>query len=145
MVPRGKPALSFYPLVTAPRPLDIVWCCFPTAEAPKSPGPKPRPALVRAFALNKDKTRALIEVTYGTTKLKDRPFDLHVQNSERIDHCGLERATRFDLDRTLFLPWCAEYFRPAAGRTQVILGHLDKSSKMQLEALKVARRIHPKR
>jgi hypothetical protein len=98
--------------------------------------------LVRSLALNKAQTKAIVEVTYGTSKLKTlvRPLDLHIQNLSSIEECGLERATRFDLDRVLWLPWAEEYFTPAPGYSNVILGHLDPKSSMQLEALKVARR-----
>jgi hypothetical protein len=142
MAPRGNAGLTFYPLVTIPKPLDIVWCRFPQAEKPKVPGPKSRPGLVRSLALNKNQTKAVIEVTYGTSKLKglDRRLDLHIQNLSCIEACGLERATRFDLDRTIWMPWAEEYFAPPPGYSRTIIGSLDPNSMMQLEALKVARR-----
>lgn len=142
MAQRGNAGLTFYPLVTIPKPLDIVWCRFPEAENPNKPGPKSRPGLVRSLALNKDQTKAIVEVTYGTTKLKsiNRALDLHIQNLSCIEACGLERATRFDLDRIIWMPWTKEYFEPAPGYTRAIIGHLDPNSLMQLEALKVARR-----
>lgn len=138
----GKAGLKFYPLVTIPKPLDIVWCRFPQVEKPNVPGPKSRPGLVRSLALNKSQTRAIVEVTYGTSKLKglDRQLDLHIQNLSCIEACGLERATRFDLDRVIWVPWAEEYFAPPPGYSRTIIGSLDPNSMMQLEALKVARR-----
>ena len=58
MAQPGKQDWTYYPLVTLPRPLDIVWCRFPKDEKPSRPGPKPRPALVRSFELSKDHTGA---------------------------------------------------------------------------------------
>ncbi len=147
MAPLGSGSLTFHPLVTAPKPLDIVWCRFPVTGAPSKPGPKSRPGLVRALKLNKDQTKALIEVTYGTTKLKGdaRPLDLHIQNFRCIEACGLERATRFDLDLVVWMPWTKEYFEPAPGYSKTIIGHLDDDARMQLAALSVARRIRSDR
>lgn len=121
--------------------MDIVWCRFPEREAPGVPGPKSRPALVRAVALNDEETKGVVNVTFGTGRLKaNRALDLQIQNFRSIEECGLEKATRFDLDRTIWLPWTVEFFGPAPGYTQTILGRLDPQSCMQLEALKVARR-----
>lgn len=147
MAQPGKAGPSYLSLAHLPRPLDIVGCRFPLVEEPAKPGPKARPGLVRSIALNADQTRAAIEITYGTTKLKgkDRPFDLHIQNFACIEACGLQRATRFDLDRTIWLPWIAEFFAPMEGYKDIRVGSLDDRAQAQLEALKVARRIHTKR
>lgn len=85
-----------------------------------------------------------VEIAFGTTRLKplERPFDLQIQNSEALDHCGLPCATRFDLDRTIWLPWASEFFTPREGYTSPVSGSLSEMGQMQLEALKVARRIH---
>lgn len=141
---RGKPRYSFLSVSSLPEPLNIVWCWFPLAEAPKRPGPKHRPALVRSIKLSPDRTMAAVEVTFGTTKIRllDRPFDLHIQNSAALDHAGLPSVTRFDLGRTIWLPWASEYFTPRSGYSSPVSGTLDEMTMMQLEALKVARRIH---
>lgn len=141
MAQPGKARLTYYPLTEIPASLDIVWCLFPLEEAPKQPGPEPRPALVRAIAFDKGHTRALVEVTYGTSRIKEnRTLDLQIQNFKALEECRLEKATRFDLDRTIWLPWAVEFFRPPDRYEAVILGRLDQQSCMQLEALKVARR-----
>jgi len=141
MAQPGKAGLSYYPLSTLPASLDIVWCLFPIDEAPNTPGPYPRPSLVRAVALNRDQTKAIVNITYGTSRIKEnRTLDLQIQNCRSLDECGLEKATRFDLDKTIWLPWAKEFFRPPARYSGPILGHLDPQSCMQLEALKVARR-----
>ena len=143
MAQPGKKGWSYYPLVTLPRSLDIVWCRFPTAEMPSKPGPYPRPALVRSVFLNPDHTKAMVEVTYGTsnTKSDERPFDLILANAAEMAMMGLPQATRFDLDRTLRLPWAREFFEPRRDRPTPVIGHLTHSAIAQLEALKVARRF----
>ena len=139
----GKAGWTYYPLLTLPRPLDIVWCRFPAVEMPSRPGPKPRPALVRSLYLNKDHTRARIEVTFGTsnTKMHDRPYDLILSNATERAEMGLPQSTRFDLDRTAILPWAVEFFEPRAGHRTPIIGHLSSAAIAQLEALKVYRRL----
>ena len=139
----GKAGWNYYPLVTLPRPLDIVWCRFPTAEMPSRPGPKPRPALVRAVFLNRTHTRAQVEVTFGTsnTKSDERLYDLIVSNASERAVMGLAQATRFDLDRTVRLPWAKDFFQPHDGHNTPIIGHLTPAAIAQLEALKVTRRF----
>lgn len=145
MAQRGK-RFTYHSLTTLPKSLDIVWCRFPQDVAPHDPGPKRRPALVRGIALNRDQTKALVNITYGTGRLKEnRSLDLQIQNLRSIEACNLQKATRFDLDKTIWLPWAAEFFSPPAGVKSLILGQLDEQSRMQLEALKVARRaLRPK-
>lgn len=111
-------------------------------NVPSQPGPKHRPALVRSVLLNRDHTRARIEVTYGTSKLKveTRLLDLILANASDLAEMGLPQATRFDLDMTVTLPWAAEFFEPRAGQSTPILGHLNFAAISQLEALKVMRR-----
>lgn len=94
--------------------------------------------------LSPDGTMAAVEVTFGTSRAKygERPFDLIISNSAALDEAGLPSVTRFDLDRTIWLPWASEYFTQREGYRTPITGSLAESSKMQLEALKVARRIH---
>lgn len=143
----GKPRFSFLPVSTIPTPLSIAWCWFPEAEKAGEPGPKHRPTLVRALRLSPDGTMAAIEVTFGTSRIRhtEHPFDLIIENSIALDECGLPCATRFNLDRTIWLPWAREYFSAREGYTHPVTGALNESSRMQLEALKVARRIHLKR
>lgn len=147
MAQRGKPRWSFLPVSTLPRPLNIAWCWFPLDEQPGTPGPKHRPTLFRALKLSPDGKMAAVEVTFGTSNAKfdSRPFDLIIQNSSSLDCAGLPQVTRFDLDITIWLPWASEFFTPREGYTSPITGYLDEASRMQLEALKVARRIHPER
>src|SRR5690606_12194049 len=132
---------TFLPVASIPNPLDIAWCWFPVREAPESPGPKHRPTLVRAIKMSPDQTKAAIQVTFGTSNAKhgERPFDLLIENSTGLDHCGLPYVTRFDMDKTIWLPWAVEYFTPREGYSHPVPGSLNDLLKMQLEALKVAR------
>jgi len=103
--------------------------------------------LVRALKISNDGMKAAVEVTFGTSNAKfdERPFDLIITNSVALDECGLPCVTRFDLDKTIWLPWAKEFFTPRQGYSSPVSGALNEMSQMQLEALKVARRIHTKR
>jgi len=92
--------------------------------------------------LHKGHSRAGLEVTYGTSNLKldVHTLDLIVANATDLAEMGLPQATRFDLDRTVTLPWCEEFFVPRAGQQSPIIGHLNFAAVSQLEALKVMRR-----
>lgn len=135
---------QYYPVATMPAGLDIVWCRFPEDEMPNKPGPKPRPGLVRSVALSKDHTRALVQVTYGTSKKspQDHPLELHITNSKELDLSGLPQATCFVLDRTIWLPWSPDFFCKREDGTGPVIGHLTQNTIMQLETLKVLRRNH---
>jgi hypothetical protein len=101
-----------------------------------------RPALVRSVYLNRGHTKARAEVTYGTSNLKveTRHLDLILANATDLAEMGLPQATRFDLDMTVVLPWCEEFFMPREGQTSPIIGHLNFAAVSQLETIKVLRR-----
>lgn len=67
-----------------------------------------------------------VEIVYGTTRLKfdQRPDDFFVTNVAEMEACGLDRATRFDLDNILWLPWAAEWFEPLHGYSSPVIGRL---------------------
>jgi len=137
----SKDSFNYYPVHTMPTMLDVVWCRFPEQENPKQPGPKPRPALVRAVYMYRDHSRVALEVTYGTSKVsRIGVLDLQISNAEEMAFAGLPQATGFRLDKTATLPWCEEFFIPRDGQKSPIVGHLHDRSIAQLEALKVARR-----
>lgn len=124
---------AYFPVSTLPAPYDLVWCRFPHHESLGEPGPKPRPALVRNVAVDDDSGHGHVEVVYGTTKLKlsSRLFDFVISKPYEMDHCGLYRATRFDLDKHVWVPWAAEWFEALPGTSSAVLGHLtDHSVKM---------------
>ena len=128
---------TYYDTTTLPRLHDIVWCRFPEDE-PFEPGPKVRPALVRGVKLDSTTNRGAVKVSYGTTKLKwprRSRLDLIIQNAAVLAEIGLPMATRFDLDETNTLPWCAEFFCIPRGRHSIIVGHLNDSARRRLEKI----------
>jgi hypothetical protein len=139
-VPKGS--FAYYPLHTIPTSLDVVWCRFPLEELPEKPGPKERPALVRAVYLYDKQTKAAVEVTYGTSRIETKIHyrELQISNCEEMAASGLYQATVFVLDKTVLLPWAKEFFAARDGYKSPIVGHLPQSAISQLEALKVMRR-----
>jgi hypothetical protein len=115
----------YYPLTTLPGRYDIVLCRYPE-DGEAMPGPKARPALVRTTAVMDDTGAGEVEVVYGTKvlKLERRSLDLHVTNVQEMNRAGLFHPTRFDLDKTIWLPWAEEFFVPGAGKVDPILGSL---------------------
>ena len=101
---------------TVPAPASIVWCNFPDHLAPNVPGPKSRPALVfkARYADDPPEDRFLVLVAYGTSKLKTgkRPNDFSISNAATLDIVRLPAATRFDLDKFVWVPWARPFFCP---------------------------------
>lgn len=91
-----------------------------------------------------DRTKLAVEVSYGTSQLRsdERPYDLVIANAEEMAAAGLPQATRFDLDKTVRLPWAREFFVPRDGARTPIIGHLHPRSREQLELLKGVRARH---
>lgn len=117
---------TFFPPSTLPAPYDLVWCRFPLQEDLGNPGPKPRPAVVLNVAVDQDAGEGEVQLVYGTTNLKmaQRPRDCFVTNLAEMDTCGLNKATRFDLDKVAWVPWAEEWFAILPGYTSPIIGHL---------------------
>ena len=96
----------------APEPGDIVWCRFPERPRDK-PGPKPRPALVLEVTQRADGVE--VKVAYGTTqklgRLKAGEFAIRkLDNAAAYTLAGLSYDTKFDLVKTLSLPWDTMFF-----------------------------------
>ena len=108
-----------------PAPYEIVWCRFEHHDTLGNPGPYPRPALVRNTALLDDGSGE-VEVVYGTTNLKlhTRLHDLTISKASEMDACGLYRATRFDLDNCVWLPWNTDWFEIRPDFYSPIIGKL---------------------
>jgi hypothetical protein len=67
------------------------------------------------------------EVAFGTKNLKlmaRQHLDLIIQNAEHLRQLGLYRATRFDLDNIITLPWDDEYFGCWGGHSSPVLSSL---------------------
>lgn len=125
---------AYFPISTLPAPYDLVWCRFPDHVSLGNPGPKPRPALVRNAAVDED-GRGEVELVYGTTKLKlsSRKFDFVISNPYEMNNCGLYRATRFDLDNVVWVPWAAEWFEARPGTDSCVIGHLSDNAVKMLQ------------
>jgi len=112
----GDLTLEWWPPGTVPPPASIVWCDFPENLAPKEPGPKARPALVFKVrhAEYPPRDRFNVLVAYGTsnTKFDTRVYDFTIANWATLNLLRLPQATRFDLDRVVWLPWAKPFFRP---------------------------------
>jgi hypothetical protein len=69
-----------------------------------------------------------VEVSYGTKvlKLAVAASIWHVTNLEEMNRAGLFHPTRFDLDKTIWLPWAEEFFIPGKGKIDPILGSLSQ-------------------
>lgn len=132
-----------FPISILPAPYDIVWCRFPHLPDLGKPGPYARPALVRNAATLPDGT-GQVEVVYGTTNLKlgKRRFDFVVSKASEMDACGLYRATRFDLDQILWLPWTTDWFEVLPNYNSPIIGTLTPNGvKMLHLTVETKRRI----
>ena len=95
-----------------PAPGDIVWCRFPQ-DLP-TPGHKPRPALVLKCGLVGD--RPMVLVAYGTSKktnlLYAGEFAIYPKDASGYDRSGLSFATKFNLKKTVYLPYNNIWFGP---------------------------------
>lgn len=100
-----------------PSPGDIVWCRFP--ELPKrSPGPKPRPALVLEVTERMD--GGSVTVVYGTSRKLDNlsagEFAITRQgHAAAYRSAGLSYDTKFDFKQSVGLPWIEEFFAVPPG------------------------------
>jgi hypothetical protein len=100
-----------------PAPGDIVWCRFP--ELPrKSPGPKPRPALVLEVIEREDGIE--IAVVYGTSQRVDKlsagEFAItRLGHAAAYKAAGLSHDTKFDFKQTARLAWSDEFFAVPPG------------------------------
>lgn len=112
----GELELEWWGPGTVPAAGSIVWSQFPKEIGDGVPGPKNRPALVlkSRYATDPPGDRFYVQVAYGTSVLKTgkRPHDFVVANSVSLDMLRLPKATRFDLDKIVWLPWAKPWFVP---------------------------------
>lgn len=115
-----------------PAPGDIVWCRFPDLPQ-RSPGPKPRPALVLEVIEREDGHE--VTVVYGTSQRVDRltagEFGItRMRNPAAYRAAGLSHDTKFDFKSSVRLPWGVGFFAvpPGAPNGQTpVLGTLHAS------------------
>ena len=95
---------------------DIVWCWFPHERFVK-PGPKPRPALVVDVGALRGAPAA--EVIYGTSQklatLYPGEFAIVPADGGAYALSGLSYPTKFNILRSVFLPYNDVWFAPAPG------------------------------
>lgn len=110
-----------------PAAFDIVTCYFPESE-PKPEGKlKLRPALVLSVLRGKTTGAWAVRVAYGTSTLKlmqREHLDLIIQNATDMRLMGLAKATRFDLDEVVTLPWTRTHFGCWSGYQSPLIGTL---------------------
>ena len=104
---------------------------------PDKPGPKPRPAIVRAVFLGRRTSRSSVEVAFGTSntsKKTDRLYkgEFLVATPSGRRAAGLDLATKFDLGRTVRLPWAIQFFTVRPGGDRLIMGSLHPTDVMAL-------------
>lgn len=97
---------------TPPTPGDIVWCHFPNLPS-RSPGPKPRPALVCDVTERED--GVVVTVAYGTSqglqRLHKGEFAITKQgHPAAYGSAGLSFDTKFDFRQLVELPWNEDFF-----------------------------------
>lgn len=96
---------------------EIVWCHFPDCINPR---PKPRPALI-LVVFDDDAPQFEVRVTYGTSQRTTTLYRgefaiLRERNRAAYAAAGLSYDTKFDLKRSVDLPYTSEWFSvpPAA-------------------------------
>lgn len=95
-----------------PTPGDIVWCRFPNLPG-RSPGPKPRPALVCDVTEHEDGVAVTVAygISQGLQRLHRGEFAITRQsNPAAYGSAGLSFDTKFDLRQLVALPWNEEFF-----------------------------------
>ena len=123
---------------------EIVWCHFPDNVQPR---PKPRPALV-VTVYDEAAPQFEVEVAYGTSQ---RTTDLHsgefailkIRNPAAYRAAGLSYDTKFDMKRTVILPYNADWFSVPSGAPhgqRPTLGTLHPSLVRAVEAAYQAKR-----
>lgn len=115
-----------------PRPLEVVWCRFPELYHPDGiavAGPKPRPALV--LEVDEHSTPVALHVAFGTSKatedLYSGEFQIGPADGEVFKDSGCDEPTKFDLRRTVWLPFDDKWFalKPNNKSRSPVIGHID--------------------
>lgn len=97
-----------------PHVFDIAWARFPYHGEGGRPSDDLHPCLIVQVAEAAADNSCWVAAFYGTSKLRLQDgrdqIDAIVMNVEEISRMGLRCATRFDLDRPMWMPWTDEYF-----------------------------------
>lgn len=76
-----------------------------------------------------------VEVSYGTSQV-DKPAtagSFSIVPFSDLQQIGLHKNTRFELFKTILLPWALENFPNCPGKPAPILGHLTGRQKVRLQ------------
>ena len=121
-----EPSNRLHWWLTPPSQFDIVSAFFPERGF-DVPGLKLRPALVLAVFQEEESGDYACRLAFGTKVLKlmqRRHLDLIIQNATHLQQLGLYRATRFDLDLLVTVPWNAEFLGCWSGYRSPVIGTL---------------------
>lgn len=119
----------------APAPLSIVTCYFPETDPEPDGSLKLRPALVLSILRDKGTGAIALRIAYGTSVLKltrRLGVDLIIQNAVDMRIMGLPKATRFDLDEQVDLPYSTEFFACWEGYKTPVIGQLTEDYAKEL-------------
>lgn len=93
-----------------PHNLDIAWARFPYERTGGRPAGDLHPIVI--LQVDQDGPLYWVACAMGTTNLKIAKrdqIDAIVMNADELAAMGLRCATRFDLDKLMWLPWNDEY------------------------------------
>jgi hypothetical protein len=97
-----------------PHIFDIAWARFPYHGQGGRPANDLHPCLIVQVVEADADGSCWVAAFYGTSKLRMHEerdqIDALVMNVEEMSRMGLRCATRFDLDRPMWMPWTDEYF-----------------------------------
>ena len=123
-----------------PELLDVAWCRFPEkigADGGASvPGPKPRPSLV--LEVNDKESPAMLHMAFGTSQKTDDlhagEFQISKEDGDVFAESGCDDRTKFDLRRTVWLPYDANWFGkcPTSKSATPIIGHIDINKSIEV-------------
>ena len=84
--------------------------------------------------INTQTSHASIEVAFGTSKKTDKLYrgEILVASPSGMDSAGLDLPTKFDLKRTVRLPWARRYFSIKPSHTRLVIGSLHPTDVLAL-------------
>ena len=94
--------------------------------------------------INTQTSHASIEVAFGTSKKTDKLYrgEFLVSSPSGMANAGLDLRTKFDLKRTVRLPWARRYFSIKPGITRLVTGSLHPTDVLALR--KAAKDMRPR-
>jgi mRNA-degrading endonuclease toxin of MazEF toxin-antitoxin module len=121
-----------------PKAGDILQCRFPETIRGK-PGPKVRPGLViEVEEYLQEDTACVVRIAYGISQEVEQryPGEFTVRAADLT--AGLDKDTKFDVGKTVRLPFNDDWFAPAPSRR---FGDYPKRGILNLQDLKLKRAL----